>query len=83
VVKGGMKWTSKFPRPIHLKDGGTIASLIQARDIIVTLPELHLKNAHWEYATDLIFDAARVGDDVSIATAYEQLVRALKAEGLM
>ena len=58
-------------------------SLIQARDLIVTLPALHLKNAHWEYATDLIFDAARTGDDVAIATAYEQILRALTAEGLL
>jgi hypothetical protein len=78
-----MKWTSKFSKPIVLNDGRTIASLIQARDLIVTLPPLHLKNAHWEYATDLVFDAARVGDDVSIATSHEQLLRALKAEGLI
>jgi hypothetical protein len=82
-MKGAMKWISKFPKPIVLKDGRTIMRLIQARDLIVTLPALHLKNAHWEYATDLIFDAARVGDDASIATAHEQLLRALKVEGLL
>ena len=71
-----------MPKPIVLKDGRAIASLIQARDFLVTLPEPHVRNAHWEYATDLIFDAARVGDDVSIVTAHDQLLRALKAEGL-
>jgi hypothetical protein len=78
-----MNWTSKFPKPIVLKDGRKIMSLIQARDFIVTLPALHLKNAHWEYATDVVFDAARTGDDVAIATAYEQFLRALTAEGLL
>jgi hypothetical protein len=29
-----MKWTSKFPRPIVLKDGRKNSSLIQARDVI-------------------------------------------------
>jgi len=78
-----MNWTSKFPKPIALKDGRKIMSLIQARDLIITLPSPHLKNAHWEYATDLIFDAARTGDDVAIIMAYEQFTRALKAESLL
>jgi hypothetical protein len=78
-----MKWTSKFPRPIVLKDGRTIGSLIQARDLIVLIPSPHLRNAHWEYATDLIYDAARNEDEVAIGQAYEQFLRAVKAEGLI
>jgi hypothetical protein len=78
-----MKWTSKFPRPIVLRDGRRIGSLIQARDLIVLIPSAHLRNAHWEYATDLIYDAARNGDEVAIGHAYEQFTRALKAEGLL
>jgi hypothetical protein len=78
-----MTWISKFPRPVVLKDGRKIASLIQARDLIAALPPLHLKNAHWEYATDLVYDAARISDDASINMAHGQLLRALKAEGLI
>jgi hypothetical protein len=78
-----MKWTSKFPRPIVLKDGRKISSLIQARDLIVLIPTDHLRNAHWEYATDLIYDAARSGDEVAIGLAYEQFTRALKEEALI
>jgi hypothetical protein len=78
-----MKWTSKFPRPIVLKDGRKIGSLIQARDLIVLIPSPHLQNAHWEYATDLIYDAARNGDEVAIGLAYEQFTRALRVEGLI
>jgi hypothetical protein len=78
-----MKWTSKFPRPIVLRDGRRIGSLIQARDLIVLIPSAHLQKAHWEYATDLIYDAARNGDEVAIGQAYEQFLRALKAEGLL
>jgi hypothetical protein len=83
VVSKVMKWISKFPKPILLKDGRSIASLIQARDLIATLPPAHLKNAHWEYATDLVFDAARHGDEASILAAYQHLLGALKKEGLL
>jgi hypothetical protein len=65
------------------KDGRTIGSLIQARDLIVLIPSPHLRNAHWEYATDLIYDAARNEDEVAIGQAYEHFLRALKAEGLI
>jgi hypothetical protein len=78
-----MAWISKFQRPIVLKDGRRILSLIQARDLIASLPPLHLKNAHWEYATDLVYDAARISDDASINIAHGQLLRALKAERLI
>jgi hypothetical protein len=78
-----MKWTSRFPKPIVLKDGRGIASLIQARDLIVLIPLPQLKNAHWEYTTDLIYDAALSGDEVAIGLAYEQFTRALKEEGLI
>jgi hypothetical protein len=65
-----MTWTSKFPKPIVLKDGRKIISLIQARDLIALIPSLHRKNAHWEYATDLVYDAARSGDEVEIGRTY-------------
>jgi hypothetical protein len=78
-----MKWASRFPKPIVLKDGRMITSLIQARDLIVVIPLHHLRNAYWEYATDLIYDAARSGDDLPVRQAYEQFIRALKAEGLL
>jgi hypothetical protein len=78
-----MKWTAKFSRPITLKDGRSISSLIQARDLVALIPAAHLRNAHWEYAADLIYDAARHGDTNTIGQAYEQFLRALKAEGLL
>ena len=78
----GMMWTARFPKPIVLKDGRKIASLIQARNFLATLPALHLKNAHWEYASDLIYDAARHAEE-SLIPAYQQLQRALKMEGLI
>jgi hypothetical protein len=78
-----MKWTSNFPRPVVLKDGRKVVSLVQARDLIVLIPSPHLQNAHWECATDFIYDAARSGDEVAIGVAYDQFLRALKAEGLL
>ena len=76
-----MKWTSKFPKPIVLRDGRTIASLIQARDFLATVPAPRLKNSHWQYATDLLYDAAHNSEVVG--TAHEQFQRALMAEGLL
>jgi len=82
-IEQAMKWTYRFPKPIVLEDGRKITSLIQVRDLIVLIPLPHLRNAHWEYATDLIYDAARNGDDIAVSLAYEQLLRALKVEGLL
>jgi hypothetical protein len=36
-----MPWTRKFPEPIKLKNGRKIATLGQARELTVALPERH------------------------------------------
>jgi hypothetical protein len=65
-----MQWNSKFPRPLVLKDGREISSHMPARDVIVLIPIDQLRNAHWEYATDLIYGAAGNGDEVVIGLAF-------------
>jgi hypothetical protein len=71
-----MSWTRKFPEPITLKDGSKIATLGQARELMLALPERHQSRPFWQYA-------AERGDRASVADATAQLSRALAAEGLL
>jgi hypothetical protein len=78
-----MPWTRKFPEPIKLKDGRTIATLWQARELMLTLPGRHQSRPFWQYAAKLLIDAAERSDRASVDDAAAQLSRALAAEGLL
>jgi hypothetical protein len=71
----------KFAKPIVLKDGRTIANLGQARMVILSQPDR--KRFFWQYAAELLLDAATSGDERAIEDARSQLLRALKAERLV
>jgi hypothetical protein len=45
-----MPWTRKFPEPIKLKDGRKIATLGQARELMLALSERHQSRPFWQYA---------------------------------
>jgi hypothetical protein len=53
-----MPWTRKLVTPIKLKDGRTIATLGQARAVMLALPERHQSRPFWQYAAELLIDAA-------------------------
>jgi hypothetical protein len=78
-----MPWTRKFPEPIKLKDGRKIATLGQARELMLALPERHQIRPFWQYAAELLIDAAERGDRASVDDAAAQISRALAAEGLL
>jgi hypothetical protein len=78
-----MSWTRKFSEPIVLKDGRKIATLGQARELMLALPECHQLRPFWQYAAELLIDAAGRGDRASVDNAAAQLSRALSAEGLL
>jgi hypothetical protein len=78
-----MPWTRKFPEPIKLKNGRTVATLGQARELMLALPERHQIRPFWQYAAELLIDAAERGDRASVDDAAAQLSRALAAEGLL
>jgi hypothetical protein len=78
-----MPWTRKFPEPIKLKNGRTIATLGQARELMLALPERHQIRPFWQYAAELLIDAAERGDRASVDDAAAQISRALAAEGLL
>jgi hypothetical protein len=78
-----MPWTRKFPDPIKLKDGRKIATLGQARELMLALPERHQSRPFWQYAAELLIEAAGRGDRASVDDAAAQLSRALAAEGML
>jgi hypothetical protein len=76
-----MPWDAKFWRPIVLKDGRKVTTLSEARVLILSLPDLHQSNPHWQYAAEMLLLAS--GSKSAIDDAEAQLTRALKAEGLI
>jgi hypothetical protein len=73
-----MPWTSKFQRPIVLKDGRKIATLADARDLLLALPEPHRRRPHVVYAAQMLIGAA---ERRGVANARAQMSRALIVEG--
>jgi hypothetical protein len=57
-------------------------TLADVRALMISLPEPLVGNAHWQYAGDLLLGAAG-GQKMSIEKIDLQLVRALKADGLL
>jgi hypothetical protein len=78
-----MPWTRKLAVPIKLKDGRTIATLGQARELMLALPVRHQSRPFGQYAAELLIEAAERGDRASVDDAAAQLSRALAAEGLL
>jgi hypothetical protein len=76
-------WSKKFWKPLVLRDGREIATLAEARDLLLALPERHHARPHLQYAVELLIDAAERGSRSSVDDAAAQLSRALTAEGLL
>ena len=76
-----MTWTRKLSAPIILKDGRAIATLSDAARLMITLPQLHADSPNWQYAGELLLEAAN--DKKSVEDAEAQLKIALEAEGLI
>jgi hypothetical protein len=76
-----MPWTARFRTPVILKDGRLIATLGQARALMLNLPVRHQIRPHWQFAAELLLDAAEHHGNVE--DAYQQMSRALTAEGLL
>jgi hypothetical protein len=78
-----MPWTSKLKAPMALKDGRTLETLAHVRALILSLPDYQRRRPYWEYAANLLMDAARSGKREAINEAYWQLLRALKADRML
>lgn len=84
-VKGPerMTWSRKLPKPLYLNDGRTIATLAEARDVMLTLARDRHTNPYWRDAADLLMRAAYRGRQDPINDAGAQLSRVLRADGLI
>jgi hypothetical protein len=78
-----MNWSKRFKKPIVLKDGRTIASLTQARDLIIHLPRTASRHRPWDDTVDAVYDAAHLRDGTSIELAHRYLEQSLKADGMI
>jgi hypothetical protein len=76
-----MPWSRQFSAPIVLKDGRVIATLGDARELMLAIPALHRHEAIWRATADLLNEGAAFQD--LVPDAEDQLLRALKAEGLL
>ncbi len=56
-----MPWSSPFDDPIRLRGGGKLATLQQAADYIVELPESVQHEPHWQIAVENLINAAETG----------------------
>ena len=80
VLRG--HWARKLDRPISLKDGAKLITLMDARALILSLPEASRQTLYWQYALALLTEAAQDGQR-ELDEAHGHLSRALRAEGLL
>jgi hypothetical protein len=78
-----MPWSRTLASPITLKDNRTIATLSQAREMMLSLSPVRRRCDVWRYAADLLNAAAADHSYVPHVEAEAQFLRALKAEGLL
>ena len=56
-----MPWSSPFDDPIPLPGGGRLATLQQAADHVMALPEQVQQQTHWQTAVENLINAAEAG----------------------
>jgi hypothetical protein len=77
-----LNWKRPF-KAIALADGRAIASLAQAREFIVSLPEVSQIDSQWKYAAALLIRAADQDEEYSTDDARAQMFRALEVGGFI
>ena len=78
-----MSWSKKLPGPIKLRDGRELATLSDARSLILDLTKSRRARPTWLYATELILRAAETGKRADLAEARRQIARAASADGIL
>jgi hypothetical protein len=76
-----MAWTEPFWKPIKLRDGRTLTTLDDARELISTLPPTAQVAERWLDADEMLVRAETAPSARDDALAA--VVRVLKAEGLI
>ena len=79
-----MAWSRKLSPPITLDDGRTFATLREAADFILELPDLHRRNPHWQLAIEAMMRAAKPASNMTERNeAQRRLKAALRREGVL
>jgi hypothetical protein len=76
-----MPWSRQLSAPIPLKDGRTLATFGDAREMMLSLPPIHRRGEMWRYTAELLKEAAADHSHVPHPGAEPQLARALRIEG--
>jgi hypothetical protein len=74
-----MPWSTPFDEPIALRGGGRLATLQQAADYIMKLPEDIQQQERWQIAIENLIQAAETGGGW-LMFARIGMLRALNAD---
>jgi hypothetical protein len=74
-----MPWSTQFDEPIPLRGGGRLATLQQAADYIMKLPEDVQQQERWQIAVENLINAAETGGGW-LMFARIGMLRALSAD---
>ena len=78
-----MSWSKKLPEPIRLKGNRELKTLRDAGELITGLSESLQKAPTWQYATELVLQAAQSGKQDHIKDARDQVARAASRDNLL
>ena len=76
-------WSREFVSPVTLRDGRILTTLSDARAVMLGLRPAVQGAAYWQFAAELLLNAAESGSRKSIQEARDQLCRALGREELL
>jgi hypothetical protein len=74
-----MPWSTPFDEPIALPSGRKLATLQQAADYVMKLPEGVQQQEHWQIAVENLIHAAETGGGF-LMFARIAMMRALNAD---
>jgi hypothetical protein len=66
--------SQKLPRSLPTKDGGTLRTILDARDYMLALPKRRETTGQWQHAAELLLAQADVADfskQVELALFYD------------
>jgi hypothetical protein len=75
-----MPWSTPFDEQIALRGGGRLATLQQAADYIMKLPEHSQQQERWQIAVENLINAAEAGGGW-LMFARIAMLRALNGDG--
>jgi hypothetical protein len=78
-----MTWRRRLPETLYLKDGRKVATLAQARDVLLSLPAGRQADPLWQSAAQLLMETAYRSRRTPISDLRRQLLRTFVADRLI